>query len=90
MSHVDDEQMHVLSEHEELGGKTSMQEQHRRSRAALPDNGVAAAKAGSRLNHATGQLDPRTAKDLSARAKQFGPVSEKYKRGYDAIDWSAS
>lgn len=87
MSHVDDEQIHILSEHEELGGKTSMQEQHRRSCEALPDNGAAAAKLGSRLDPETGYVEPRTLKDKSARNKQFGVVSEAYKTGYDRISW---
>lgn len=87
MSHIDDEQMHILSEHEEIAGTTSLAEQNRRSREALPDNGAAAAKLGSRLNHETGYVEPRTAKDKSARNKQFGPVSEAYKKGYDNIKW---
>jgi hypothetical protein len=90
MSHIDDEQTHVLSEHKELGGKTSMKEQHRRSKEALPDNGTAAAKLGSRLDQKTGRIEPRTGKYLAARAMQFSPVSEAYKSGYNNIKWRAA
>lgn len=83
--HVDDSSIHLLTDH--LNPKATLADQDKASREAIPDNGAAAAKLGSRLDPKTGYVEPRTSKDKTARDKQFGRVSEAYKRGYDAIQW---
>lgn len=55
----------------------------------MPHNGREADSYGSRLNHKTGQLDPRSSKAETITRMNVQP-SAAFKAGYDCIKWNSN
>ena len=68
--------------------KTPIKEQMKNYSQELPENGAAASKFGTRLNHATGAIEPRSSKFNSLVSAHSGERKRMFDKGYDAIDWS--